>query len=147
MPVYKTGMSSAATPANGSAYLTFNSATRKALIHQIDLSLLTATQSQVGLGIPANEATPPVASTTIVPQGRPSDAAATARFGTAWSTAPTAPSVMIDEKVLAAVIGSGWSLKWAPDEYEEVKIAGWRTLWNRGGGAAGTLLVSLTYDE
>lgn len=147
MPVYRAGFSSAATPANGSAYCSFNSATRKANVHQIDMSLLAATQSQVGYGTPANESTPPVVTTSITPVGKPSDIAATARIGTAWSTAPTAPTTMVDEKILAGVIGSGWTLKWAPDEYDEVKIAGWRTVWNRGGAGAGTLLITLIYDE
>lgn len=147
MPVYRAGFSSAATPANGAAYATINSATRKANVHSVDISLLTATASQVGYGTPANEATPPVVSTSITPVGKPSDIAATARFGTAWSTAPTAPTTMIDEKILAAVIGAGWTIQWPPDTFDEVKIAGWRTLWNRGGSAAGTLLITPIYDE
>lgn len=146
MPVYRASFT-AATPATAAPYATFSSATRKAQIHEINLSLLTAVQSQIGLGIPANEATPPVATTSIVPQGRPSDIAATARFGTAWSTAPTAPSVLEHEVVLANVVGSGWVWKWAPDEYIEVKIAGWRTLWNRSASTAGSVLVSAVYDE
>jgi hypothetical protein len=146
MPVYRAGFSSAAA-ANGAAYATINSATRKANVRSIDFSLLTAVQSQIGYGTPANESTPPVVSTSITPVGKPSDIAATARFGTAWSTAPTVPTVMIDEKVLAAVIGSGWTLQWAPDAFDEIKIAGWRTLWNRGGSTAGTVLVTPVYDE
>lgn len=146
MPVYRAGFASA-TAVSAAAYATLNSPTRKALIHEVDLSLLTAVQSQVGLGIPANEATPPVVSTSITPVGRPSDIAATARVGTAWSTAPTVPSVFEEEVVLAAVIGAGWVWKWAPDEYIEIKIAGWRTFWNAGGSTAGQLLISVLYDE
>jgi hypothetical protein len=136
-----------ATPANAAAYCTFNSATRKAQIHEINVSLVTAVLSQVELGTPANESTPPVNSTSITPNGRPSDIAATARIGTAWSTAPTAPTTFNESLILAAVIGSGWVWKWSPDEYDEVKIAGWRTLWNRGGSTAGQLLVNIKYDE
>jgi hypothetical protein len=146
MPLYRAGFSSA-TPANGAAYATLNAPTRKANIHQIDYQLITAVVSLVGLGTPANEATPPVVSTSITPVGKPSDIAATGRVGTAWSTAPTAPTVMVDEKQLAAVIGAGWTIKWAPDEYDELKIAGWRTLWNRGGATAGQLNVTILFDE
>jgi hypothetical protein len=146
MTTYRVGFASA-TPANAAAYATFNSATRKALIHEVNISLLTAVQSRVSLGIPANEATPPVVSTSITPVGRPSDIAATARIGTAWSTAPTAPTVFEYDVVLAAVIGAGWVWKWAPDEYLEVKIAGWRTLWNQGGATAGQLIVNVLYEE
>ena len=147
MPVYRCGFSSAATPGNGAAYATFNSATRKALIHEFGIAVLTAAFCQVGLGTPTNEATPPVVTTSITPVGRPSDIAATARLGTAWSTAPTAPTTMGGEVPLAGVIGAGWVWKWAPDEYEEVKIAGWRTLWNRGGGTAGTTIINIIYEE
>jgi hypothetical protein len=146
MPVYRAGFASA-TPASAANYASFNSATRKALIREIDLSLLTAVQSQVGLGVPANEATPPVVSTSITPVGRPSDIAATARIGTAWSTAPTVPSVFEEQIVLAATIGAGWVWKWAPDEYIEVKIAGWRTIWNSGGSTSGQLLINVLYEE
>ncbi len=146
MPLYRAGFSSA-TPANGAAYATINCPTRKGNIHQVDFQLITAVASLVGIGTPANEATPPVVSTSITPVGKPSDIAATGRIGTAWSTAPTAPTVMDDEKQLAAVIGAGWTIKWAPDEYVEVKIAGWRTLWNRGGSIAGQLNVTILFDE
>jgi hypothetical protein len=146
MPTYKLGFT-AATPATAANYASFNSATRKAKIHEINLSLLTAVLSEVALGIPANEATPPVVSTSITPVGPPSDIAATARVGTAWSTAPTVPSVFEERTVLAAVIGSGWVWKWGPDEYTEVKIAGWRTFWNPGGSTAGSVLINIIYDE
>ncbi len=146
MPVYKCAVLSA-TAANGAAYWTINSATRKANIHELKIALLTAVFSQVAIGTPANEATPPVVSTSTTPIGKPSDIAATARIGTAWSTAPTVPAVFEDEVPLAAVIGAGWIWKEAPDEWTEVKIAGWRTLWNRGGSTAGQLIVSCLYDE
>ncbi len=146
MPVYKAGFASA-TPANAAAYGTLNCPTRKGQVHEFDLSLLTAVQSWVGFGTPANEATPPVVSTSITPVGRPSDIACTGRIGTAWSTAPTAPTVFVDIKVLAAVIGAGWVVKWAPDEFDEIKIAGWRTWWNAGGSTAGQLLITPTFDE
>lgn len=146
MPTYRHGTASA-TPANAAPYWTFNSATRKAQIHELNISLITAVASWIGYGIPANESTPPVVTSGVAPVGRPSDIAATARVGTVWSTAPTAPSPFMHIVQLAAVIGAGWVLKWAPDEYDEVKIAGWRTLWNAGGATAGQLAVSVIYDE
>lgn len=147
MPIYRAGFTGAATPANAAAYATLNSPTRKALVHQIDMVNITTTACQVGFGIPANEATPPVVSTSITPVGRPSDIAATARIGTAWSTAPTAPTVMDDEKFIAGVAGAGYTMKWAPDEYDELKIGGWRTMWNRSGSAAGTMMFTFLYEE
>src|SRR6478735_8191847 len=147
MPVYRAGFSSATNPANASAYATINSVTRKANVRSIDMCALTTTASQIGYGTPANEATPPVVSTSITPVGKPSDIAATARFGTAWSTAPTAPTVMVDEKILAGVIGAGWTIQWPPEAFDEIKIAGWRTLWNRSGSGAGTILITPVYEE
>lgn len=146
MPTYKVGFPSVAAAGPG-PYFTFNSLTRKAQIHEVDIFLATAVQSQWGFGTPANEATPPVATTTIIPPGKPSDIAATARVGTAWSTAPTAPTVFEHVGIFPNVIGSGVVLQWTPDAYTEVKIAGWRTLWNSAGSAGGQLLVSLIYDE
>jgi hypothetical protein len=146
MPVYKAGFT-AATPANGAAYATLNCPTRKGNVHEIDYSLNTAVQSFLGYGTPANESTPPVVSTSITPVGKPSDIACTGRVGTAWSTAPTVPTVYVDQKVLAAVIGSGWVVKWATDEFDEIKIAGWRVIWNAGGSTAGSVFISITFDE
>lgn len=146
MPTYRVGFASA-TPASAANYATINSATRRAKICELDVSLLTAVQSQFGIGIPANEATPPVVSTSITPVGDPADIAATARIGTAWSTAPTVPSVFDHQYVLAATIGAGWAKKWEPGKEDTLKIGGWRTIWNSGGSTAGQLLVSIVYDE
>lgn len=146
MPVYRSGVASA-TPATATPYWTFNSPSRKALIHELNFSLRTAVVSEVWLGIPANEATPPVATSAITPVGRPSDIAATARVATTWSTPPTAPNPFEFCIILAAVIGAGWVMKEAPDEFVEVKIAGWRTIWNAGSGTAGQLLINILYDE
>jgi len=146
MASYKCAVLSA-TPATGAAYWTINSATRKANIHSLKVSLATAVLSQVALGTPANEATPPVVTTSTTPIGQPSQIAATARIGTAWSTAPTAPTVFEDEVWLAAVIGSGWIFQEDPTGWTEVKIGGWRTLWNRNASTAGQLSVSVLYDE
>lgn len=146
MPVYRHS-GPTATPATAAPYWTFNSATRKALIRELDLSLRTAVLSEVSLGIPANEATPPVGTSALVPVGRPSDIAATARVNIAWSTAPTVPGTFEYSAILAATVGAGWVWKWAPDEFMEVKIAGWRTLWNSGASTAGQLLVNVLYDE
>lgn len=146
MPTYKCAALCTA-PANAAAYWTFNSATRKANIHTIKISLTTAVLSQIQVGTPANEATPPVVSTSLTPPGKPSDIAATARVGTAWSTAPTAPTTGEDEITLAGASGAGWVIQEEPGGWTEVKIGGWRTLWNRGGSTAGAVLVAIVYDE
>lgn len=146
MPTYRNGVLSA-TPANAAAYWTLNSATRRAFVREVDVALVTAVLSQVDYGTPANEATPPVVSTSTTPESDPADIAATARIGTAWSTAPTAPTTFRGGTILAAVIGSGWVWAWPRDAADVLKIAGWRTVWNRGGATAGQLLVSTIYDE
>lgn len=146
MPVYRLGFT-AASAANAAAYATLNCPTRKGNVHEIDFSLNTAVQTFLGYGTPANEATPPVVSSSATPVGKPSDIACTARVGTAWSTAPTVPAAYVDQKSLAAVIGSGWTLKWAPDEFDEIKIAGWRTIWNAGGSTGGSVFVTFLFDE
>lgn len=134
-------------PANAAAYWTFNSATRRAKILELDVAVTTAVYSQVELGTPANEATPPVVSTSVTPETDPADIAATARIGTAWSTAPTAPTVFRMGAPLAAVIGAGWVFASPETKADVLKIAGWRTLWNRGGSTASPMLVTLVYDE
>ncbi len=146
MPTYRNGVLSA-TPTNAAAYWTFNTPTRRAWIREIDVALVTAVLSQIDFGVPANEATPPVVSTSTTPEGDSADIAATARIGTAWSTAPTVPGTFRNGTILAAVIGSGWVWAWPEKALEVVKIAGWRTIWNRGGSTAGQLLVSVVYDE
>lgn len=146
MPTYRNAVLSA-TPANAGAYWTLNSATRRAFIREIDVALVTAVLSQVELGTPANEATPPVVSTSTTPESDPADIAATARIGTAWSTAPTAPSPFRLGTILAAVIGSSFVWAYPEGARDVLKIAGWRALWNRGGSTAGQLLVSVVYDE
>lgn len=146
MPTYRNGTLSA-TPANGAAYWTFNTPTRRAWIREINVALVTAVASQVELGVPANEATPPVVTSGLTPDGATADIAATARVGVAWSTAPTAPTTWRPGTMLAAVIGSGWVWSYPLQAADEVKIAGWRVLWNRGGATAGQLLVSVVYDE
>jgi hypothetical protein len=146
MANYRNGVLSA-SPANGAAYWTFNTPTRRAWIRELNVTLLTTVLSQVELGVPANEATPPVVSTSVTPEGATADIAATGRVGTAWSTAPTAPTTFRPGTTLAAVIGSAFVFAYPEKLADEVKIAGWRTLWNRGGSTAGQLLVNIVYDE
>lgn len=147
MTFYHAGFTSAANPATATAYATLNSATRKAAIIGLDVSLLVATASQIALGTPANEATPPVATSGVAPAGNADDIAATARYAIAWSTAPTAPTVFEKDIMLSAVIGAGWSWIWPPKTEPKLKIAGWRVLWNPNASAAGTILVGILYEE
>ncbi len=146
MSSYKCAVLSA-TPLTGAPYWTFNSATRKANIHSIKLSLKTAVESQIALGTPANQSTPPVVSSSTTPVGDPAQIAATARIGTAWSTPPTAPTVFEDEVILAGTPGAGWTFQEAPDGWSVVQIAGWRTLWNRHANTGGQVIISILYDE
>jgi len=147
MPAYRAAVVSA-TPANGAAYWSFNSPTRRAKILELTAGLTTAVFSQIELGTPANEATPPVVSTSTTPENAdPADIAATARIGTAWTTAPTAPTVFRSGAPLAAVIGSGWVWAWPDRLGDTLKIAGWRVLWNRGGSTGSPALIAITYEE
>lgn len=147
MASYKCAVLSA-TPLTGAPYWTLNSPTRLAKIHSMKVSLATAVLSQVAMGTPANEATPPVVSSSTTPIGTdPNQIAATARIGTAWSTVPTVPAVFEDEVWLAGVIGSAWVFQEDPTGWTTLKIGGWRVLWNRNAGTAGQLSVSVLYDE
>lgn len=143
------GVSAAA--ASAAAYATFNAgSTRRAKIRELGLFTRAATASNIVVGHPANEGTPPVASTSIVPVAHdPADtAAALARLGTAWSTAPTAPSVSMRAATLGAAVGAGVIWKLALDELIVLGLSGWLAIWNPTGGATGSALdVYVEHEE
>jgi len=144
MTVYRSCFDGVAA-ANGAAYATFNSPTRLSLVHEMQaFNLSSTTTAKIVLGKPANT---PVATTTITPLGPTAQAAATARMGTAWSTAPTAPTSFMHGVPLAGVFGAGVVWKWAPDEYLQVAINEWLVWWNNGGATAGQPMLSVLYEE
>lgn len=145
MPTFTVG---ASTPAAGSAasYATLNTtANRRAAIREIGISTAAATSSSVGLGTPANT---PVATTTIVPNPHDAaDAVSTALLGTAWSTAPTVPTVFDRKFTLGAAVGAGVIWKLALDERIVVAKSAWKVLWNFGVATASVLDCYVEYDE
>lgn len=145
MPVFTVGASTPA-PVTAAAYATVNTtANRRAKIKEIGCSTNAATASSVGLGTPANT---PVATTTIVPGAHDAgDAASTALLGTAWSTAPTAPTVFDRKFTLGAGVGAGFIWKWATDEMIAIAKSAWKVLWNFGSATASVLDMYVEYDE
>jgi len=145
MPTFTVG---GTTPAAGAAaaYATMNTtANRRALMREIGLFTTAATASSVSLGTPANT---PVATTTIVPNPHDAaDAASSALLGTAWSTAPTAPSVFDRKTTLGAAVGAGVMWKLAIDERIAIAKSAWKVFWNHGGASGSALDVYVEYDE
>lgn len=145
MPTFTAG---ATTPAAGTAaaYATINTgANRRAFVREMGLSTTAATASSIGFGIPANT---PVTTTTQTPQPHdPADAASTALLGTAWSTAPTAPTTFWRKFTLGAAVGAGVIWKLALDERMVLAKSTWMTWWNYGGATASALDMYCEYDE
>lgn len=130
-------------------YVSFHAGSRRARIIEIGVFTTAATATSVGLGHPANT---PVATTTVA--GQPhlvGDAAAAATLDTAWSTAPTAPSVYLKRATLAAAIGAGVIWRFPPGE--EIfcdNSAGsnqWVTIFNPVASAASIIDVYVTWEE
>jgi len=104
-----------------------------------------ATGSPIGLGRPANT---PVATTSIVPQAVDSgDAAAVSAFDTAWSTAPTAPTVFLRRGRPGAGVGNAAIWVWSDRAPLILAVSSWLVLWNPGGAAGAILEGYLRYEE
>lgn len=145
MPMFSVGGSTPAA-ANAAAYATINTtANRRASIFEIGVSCNAATQSSVGIGTPANT---PVATTTIAPNPQDSaDAASSALLGTAWSTAPTAPTIFDRKYTLGAAVGAGFIFPWAADKPLRIAKSAWKCLWNFGAAAGSVLDMYALYEE
>lgn len=145
MPTFAAGVTSPAA-ATAAAYATINTtAARRALLREIGMFTTAATASSVSLGTPANT---PVATTTVVPNAHDSaDAVSTALLGTAWSTAPTAPTVFDRKITLGAAVGAGVIWKLALDERVIIAKSAWKVLWNHGAATGSALDCSFEYDE
>src|SRR5437867_2054633 len=153
MAMYHAGASPAA--ANSAAtHFTFHTNGRRARISDIMITTTTAVATSVGIGQAANNATPPVASTSVTPSAMDfnttaPDPAAVSRLDTAWSTAPTVPSPFWRKFTLAATIGSGVII--GRGEPERMILgqttAQWMTFWNHGGSAGAALDCYVVYDE
>lgn len=145
MPTFAVGGTTPAA-ATAAAYFTINTtANRRALLREIGASTTAATASSLGLGVPANT---PTTTTTIVPQAHDAaDAVSTALLGTAWGTAPTAPTIFFRKFTLAAAVGSGIGWKLALDERIIMAKSTWFCGWNYGASTASALDVLIEYDE
>ena len=146
---FECGVTGAAA-ASAAAYATIESAANVRMrVREIGFFLSAATASSLGLGHPANEGTPPVASTTAA--GQPLDQqdgiAAVGVLGTAWSTAPTAPTVYMRKINLPAVIGAGVIWTWPADNPLIIKPSGWIVLWNYGAAAGAAPNVYVKWEE
>lgn len=132
--------------ASAAAYATLNTgANRRGKIRELGWTTTAATASSVGLGVPANT---PVASTTITPLAQDSqDATGSVLLGTAWSTAPTAPTTFFRKLTVGAAIGAGIAWPWPSDARLTMQKSTWLTLWNYGGAAGSALDVYVQLSE
>lgn len=149
--VYELGARGIAAAA-GANYATISSLVAgnvRARIREIGFFASAATLTSVGLGRPANEATPPVATTSVVGiTVDPQDAiAAVARIDTAWSTVPTVPANFLRRIVVPAVAGAGFIWTWPADTPLILKPGGWYTLWNFGAGAGAAPDLYVRWEE
>lgn len=145
MPTYTVAATTAAIGA-AAAYVTVNTtAARRALIREIGMFAGTAVACSIGLGTPANT---PTTTTTVVPQAHDAaDAVSTALLGTAFGTAPTAPTIFQRQTILGAAVGAGTIWKLALDERVIVAKSAWTCLWNFGAATSAPLTVYFEIDE
>lgn len=147
MPTYTAAATQASGTGTAAAYVTLNTGSaRRALIREVGVFNGAATSSSVGMGTPANT---PATSTTITPVAHDlADATATALLGTAWGTAPTAPTVFQRQTILGAAVGAGTIWKLALDERIILAKSAWNVLWNFGGStSSANMSFYYEYDE
>lgn len=145
MPTFEVATTTAAI-GTAAGYVTMGATSaRRAALREIGVFAGTAVACSVGEGIPANT---PVPTTTIVPVAKDSaDAASTSTLGTAWSTAPTAPSVFRRQAILGAAVGAGTIFKFALDERTYIAKSAFEVLWNFGAATSAPLTLYYEYDE
>jgi len=149
MAGYNVSVASVAAGAAANYCSIQGSTTRPVKIREIGISNNAATSSSVGLGRPANT---PVATTSALGQALdPFAPASVCNLNTAWSTAPTIPSVFLRRVVLPATIGAGWIWTFPDDEPLILSpTAGslqWVTLWNFGAASGSVLQVYVVTKE
>lgn len=144
MALYSVSNTSAAA-ASGATYCDLRAGSgQRIYIREIGVTLNAATASSIGIGRPATNGT---TSTTTTGQALdPADSATTTVMGTAWSVAPTAPSVFFRRIVMPATAGSGFV--WYFDRGGLVVAAsGVLNMWNFGAGAGSALSVYFVWEE
>lgn len=149
MAFYRIGKASVAA-ATGASYATVRGTTTVgAEILGYGWFCNAATASSVEAARPAN--TPVATTSSVLNAINPdSDPASVVNFDTAWSTAPTTPTVIFDLITLPATIGAGYV--WGPVPIgmgiRLAKGAGstqWVVFWNFGAGT-GSVLNSSVFD-
>ena len=142
MAFYELGIASVAA-GTGAAYQTVHGSTTTAVyIRECGHFCNAATASPYSIGRPANT---PTASTSVLvkavnPDG---DVTGTTNVDSAWSTAPTTPTIIYRLCSLPATVGAGMVFVWNPgEEIWLSKTAGsnqWVTIWNYSGSTGSVL--------
>jgi hypothetical protein len=142
MPFYEIGAASVAA-ATVASYHSMHAATADAArLREYGAFCNAATASPFLLGRPAN--TPVATTSTLFNATNPDvDTAAVTNFDTAWSTAPTTPTVIYRRVALPATIAAGIVFVWGEgDEIVMSKTAGsnqWLVTWNYSGSTGSVL--------
>ena len=142
---YEVGVRGVAAAA-AAPYASFHAGgTNRVKIREIGFFLSAATATSIGLGRPANS---PVATTSSLGQARdPAEPAATANADTAWSTAPTAPTIFMRRAALPATQGAGLIWTWPPDAPFVLAAGAFLVFWNFGGAAGAAPDIYVCYEE
>ncbi len=142
MAFYELGIASVAA-ATGAAYQTIHGTTTDVpRIRECGFFCNAATASPFSLGRPGNT---PAASTSVLGKAidPDTDAAATTNVDSAWSTAPTTPTIIYRLASLPATIAAGIVFVWNPgEEIVLSKTAGsnqWLVVWNYSGSTGSVL--------
>lgn len=129
-------------PVTGAAYCNFVPASGRPMhLLEIGVSVVTAAASGVGLGLAANT---PVSTTTTLGESQ-DNVVAVGGIGTAWSTAPTAPTKFKRRLLIPATIGLGFI--WRFDAPGILVTDQKMVLWNFHTATAAALDVYTVWDE
>lgn len=149
MPGYNLGVLTAAAAAGAAYCVIRGGAAQRVRIREIGISTNAATLASIGLGHPAN--TPAPTTSALAQPNDPADGVSICNIDTAWSTAPTAPTIFQRRIVLPATAGAGWIWTWPDDEPLILdKTAGSAqqiVLWNFGAAAGPILSVYIVTKE
>ena len=115
-----------------------------ASIKEIGLTSETQPLSTAGfaIGVPAN--TPVATTSTLGLAEDPSRPVSTVNIDTAWSTAPTAPTVFYRRM---AQTGIGAGIIWSFPKGLIIPVSSWLVIWNQSGNTGAALDVNVVWDE
>lgn len=141
MGFYEQGVASVAA-ATVASYQTIHANAQAARLREYGAFCNAATASPFLLGRPANT---PVATTSVLFNAvdPDTDAVSVTNMDSAWSTAPTTPTVIFRRVALPATIAAGIVFVWNPgEEIVLSKTAGsnaWLVVWNYSGSTGSVL--------